>query len=111
MQSNVFPYPFNGRRRLQRLESQTISDRERSKWFNELCKTCSRHRVIPKSVVVQDCLNDTSEIEYTGGSGNVSKTTYGGHKLAVKVARVHISNLEVVLAVSPPSPISLCSSL
>jgi hypothetical protein len=31
------------------------SDRERLKLLNKLCKTCSRHRVIPKSMHIPDC--------------------------------------------------------
>lgn len=87
-------------RTTQRLESYTMSDRERLKLINELCKTCSRHRVIPTSMHVPDCSRDAAEVEYTGGFANVSQSTYEGHRVAVKVVHVYSNNLKLVLSVS-----------
>jgi hypothetical protein len=52
--------------RLQHLEDHTMPDRERLKLFNKLCKTCSRHRVIPKSMHIPDCSEGSVEVEYGG---------------------------------------------
>ena len=84
-----------------------MSDRERLKLFNRLCKTCSRHRVIPKSMHIPDCLKDSVEVE-CGGYANVSQGTYKGRQVAIKVVRVYITDLDVVLSVSlPPMPLHL----
>ena len=82
-----------------------MSDRERLKLFNELCKMCSRHRVVPKSMHIPDCSKDAVEVE-CGGFANVSQGTYEGRQVAVKVVRVYItSDLDVILSVSlPPTP-------
>jgi hypothetical protein len=77
-----------------------MSDRERLKLFNKLCKTCSRHRVIPKSMHISDCSNGSVEVE-RGGFADVSQSTYQGRRVAVKVVRVYItSDLDVILSVS-----------
>ena len=82
-----------------------MSDRERLKLFNRLCKTCSRHRVIPKSMHIPDCSKDSVEVE-CGGHANVSRATYGGRRVAIKVVRVYTtSDLDVILSVSVP-PVS-----
>jgi hypothetical protein len=44
-----------GSHELQRLGDNTLSAQERLKLLNKLCKTCSRHRVIPKSMHIPDC--------------------------------------------------------
>ena len=88
-----------------------MSDRERLKLFNELCKTCSRHRVIPRSMHLPDCSNEAAQVDYAGGFANVSKSTYEGHQVAVKVVRVYATNLKKVLSVSVLPPTSLHSSV
>lgn len=77
-----------------------MSDREWLKLFNELCKTCSRHRVIPKSMHIPDCSRDATQVEYVGGFSNVSKSTFEGHLVAVKVLHVFTNNINSVLSVS-----------
>jgi len=85
---------------MQRLGNHTLSDRERQKLFNELCKTCSRHRVIPKSMHIPDCSRDALEVE-CGGSANVLRSTYEGRRVAVKVLRMYItSDLDAIFSVS-----------
>ena len=69
--------------------------------FNELCKTCSRHHVIPKSMHIQDCSEESVVAEH-GGSANISRGTYKGRRVAVKVVRVHTSDLNIVFGVSIP---------
>jgi hypothetical protein len=77
-----------------------MSDRERVKLLNNLCKMCSRHRVIPKSMHIPDCSKGSVEVEH-GGFSAVSQGTYKGHRVAIKVVRVCLtSDLDVVLSVS-----------
>ena len=86
-----------------------MSDRERLKLFNELCKTCSRHQVIPKSMDIPDCSEGSVEVE-SGGFANVSQSTYKGRRVAIKVVRMYItSDLDIVLSVSLPPALSLVS--
>jgi hypothetical protein len=77
-----------------------MPDRERRKLLNELCKICSQHCVIPTSMHIPDCSNDATEFEYAGGFSNVSKSTYRGYQVAIKVAKVNITNLKDVRSVS-----------
>jgi len=82
---------------------------ERLKLFNKLCKTCSRHRVVPTSMHVPDCSEGSVEVA-RGGFANVSKGTYEGRRVAIKVARVYCArDWDAVLRVSP-SLIPLCLS-
>ena len=77
-----------------------MPDREQLKLFNKLCKMCSRHRLIPKSMHIPDCSEGSVEVE-CGGFANVSRSTYGGRRVAVKVVRVYTtSDLDVILSVS-----------
>jgi len=78
-----------------------MPDHERLKLFNELCKSCSRHRVVPKSMHIPDCSEGSVEIE-CGGFANVLWSTYKEHQVAVKVVRMYItSDLDAILSVSP----------
>ena len=77
-----------------------MSDRERQKLFNKLCKTCSRYRVIPKQMRIPDCSEGSVEVE-CGGFANVSRSTYKGRRVAVKVVRAYVtSDLDAILSVS-----------
>jgi len=77
-----------------------MSDRERLKLLNELCKTCSRHRVIPKSMHIPDCSEDSVEVE-CGGFADVSQGTHEGRRVAIKVVRTYItSDLDLIRSVS-----------
>jgi hypothetical protein len=77
-----------------------MSDPERLKLLNKLCKTCSRHRVIPKSMRIPDCSKGAVEVEH-GGFADVSQGTYQGRRVAIKVVRVSItSDLDIILSVS-----------
>jgi len=82
-----------------------MSDRERLKLLNRLCKTCSKHRVIPTSMHIPDCLEDSTEVE-SGGFADVSQGTYKGHQIAIKVVRAYItSDLDLIRSVSAlPTP-------
>ena len=75
-------------------------DPGRVKLFNKLCKTCSRYRVIPKSMYIPDCFEGSVEVE-CGGFANVSQSIYEGRRVAVKAVRVYVtSDLNVILSVS-----------
>jgi len=68
--------------------------------LNELCKTCSQHRVVPKSINIPDCSEGSVEVE-CGGFANVSQSTYQGRRVAVKAVRMYItSDLDAILSVS-----------
>ena len=50
---------------------------------------------------IPDCSKDSVEVE-CGGYANVSQGTYEGRQVAIKVVRVYIiSDLDVILSVSP----------
>ena len=77
-----------------------MSDGERLRLFNKLCKTCSRHYVIPTSMHIPDCSEDSTEVE-SGGFADVSQGTYGRRRVAIKVVRVYVTdNLDVIRSVS-----------
>jgi len=77
-----------------------MSDRERVKLFNKFCKTCSRYRVIPKSMHIPDCSEGSAEVT-SGGHADISQGIYEGRRVAIKVVRVYTtSDLDVVLSVS-----------
>ena len=77
-----------------------MSDQERLKLFNKLCKTCSRYRVIPTSMHIPDCSQGAEEVEY-GGFADVSRGTYGGRRVAIKVVRAYVtSDLDAIRSVS-----------
>jgi len=82
-----------------------MSDRERLRLFNKLCKTCSRHQVIPKSMYIPDCSKNSNEVE-SGGYANISQGTYKGCRVAIKILRVYTtSDLDVIRSVSVlPTP-------
>ena len=80
-------------------------DRERLNLLNKLCKTCSRHRVIPMSMHIPDCSEDSVQVE-SGGFADVSRGTYEGRRVAIKVVRAYItSDLDLIRSVSVlPTP-------
>ena len=83
-----------------------MSDRERLKLLNKLCKTCSRHLVIPTPMHIPDYLGDSVEVE-CGGFADVSQGTYEGRRVAIKVVRAYVtSDLDVIRSVSVlPTPL------
>ena len=77
-----------------------MSDRDRRKLFNELCKACSRHRIIPQSMQIPDCSEDSVEVE-CGGFANVSRGIYEGRQVAIKVVRMYLtSDMDSIRSVS-----------
>ena len=83
-----------------------MSDLERLKLLNKLCKTCSRHRVIPTSMNIPDCSEGSVEVE-CGGFADVSQGTYEGRRVTIKVVRTYItSDLDLIRSVSvSPTPL------
>ena len=77
-----------------------MSARERRKLFNELCKKCSKHQFIPKSMHIPDCPRDDTQAAYTGGFSNVYRSRYEEYQVAVKVVKVVSSNLNAIYSVS-----------
>ena len=81
-----------------------MPDRERLELFNKLCKTCSRHRVIPASMQIPDCSEDSVQVE-SGGFADVSRSTYNGRPVAIKVVRAYVTdNLDDIRSVSDLPP-------
>ena len=80
-------------------------DRERLKLLNKLCKTCSRHCVIPKSMYIPDCSEDSVQVE-SGGFADVSQGMHEGRRVAIKVVRAYVtSDLDLIRSVSVlPAP-------
>jgi len=77
-----------------------MPDRDRLKLFNKLCKKCSRHRIIPHSMLIPECSEDSEEVE-CGGFANVSRGTYEGRQVAIKVVRMYLtSDLDTIRSVS-----------
>ena len=77
-----------------------MSDRERLKLLNGLCKICSQHRVIPTSMHVPDCSENSVQVE-SGGFADVSQGMYEGRQVAIKVVRAYItSDLDLIRSVS-----------
>jgi len=83
-----------------------MSDRERLKLFNKFRKTCSRHRVVPKSMHIPDCSEGSTEVA-SGEYADVSQGIHEGRQVAIKVVRVSTtSDLDVILGVSLLSMLS-----
>ena len=88
-----------------------MSDRERLRLFNELCKTCSRHHVIPGSMRLPDCSEGSVEVE-DGGYADVSLGTYEGRQVAIKAVRTYVtSDFDVIRSVSVFLPTPLYPSV
>ena len=77
-----------------------MTDRDRLKLFNELCKMCSRLRIIPKSMHVPGLSTDDTQVQYGGGFSITSEGTYEGYRVAIKVLHVYSNNLNTVINVS-----------
>ena len=89
-QSNVF---------IQILERDEVSNQERTKFLNILCKMCSRQRSLPKSMFIPCCHGRTTE-ERHGGHATVFKGECRGRQIAIKVLRLRpTDSLEVRLGV------------
>ena len=87
-------------RTLQMLDHM-VCDEDRHKLLNILCKTCSRQRIIPKSMHVDERLNGELIEECNGGHATVFRTEHNGRAVAVKTARIYLtSDFDKCLSVS-----------
>lgn len=58
--------------------------------------------MIPKSMHIPDCSKDSVEVE-SGGFADVSRGTYDGRQIAIKVVRAYVTDdLDVIGSVSVP---------
>lgn len=85
---------------LKRLENESMSNRERVKLINKLCKTCSRSRVIPKSMHIPDYSKSAAQQLYKGGFSDIFQSMYEGHQVAVKIVRTYSGSLDTTISVS-----------
>jgi len=77
-----------------------MSDQERLKLLNSLCKMCSQHCVIPTSMHIPDCSEDSVHVE-SGGFADVLQGMHEGRRVAIKVVRAYItSDLDLIRSVS-----------
>jgi len=87
-----------------------MSDRKRLKLLNRLCKTCSQHHVIPTSMHIPDCSEDSVGVE-CGGFADVSQGMYEGRRVAIKVVRAYVtSDLDLIRSVSVSSMYAIIST-
>ena len=70
------------------------------KLLNELCKTCGKYLVLPKSVRVPGRSKDVTESGYAEEPYGASQGTHERQRVAVKVIPVFSSNLDATLSVS-----------
>ena len=58
--------------------------------------------MIPKSMHIPDCSKDSVEVE-SGGFADVSRGTYDGRQIAIKVVRAYVTDdLDIIRSVSVP---------
>ena len=69
-----------------------ICDRDRHDLLNILCKMCSRQRMIPKSMRMDNCVNGELIEECNGGYATVFRGEHKGRPVAVKIVRVYLTN-------------------
>ena len=82
-----------------------VCGQDRYQLLNILCKTCSRQRMIPRSMHMADCLNGELIEEYDGGQANIFRGKHKGRSVAIKIMRLYLtSNLEECLSVKAPPP-------
>ena len=64
----------------------------RRKCLIMLCKICSHHALIPRSMKIPLCYNRTEAPRYRGGFAEVWKGEYEGVEVAVKVLKVFVTS-------------------
>ena len=81
----------------------TACDEDRHKLLNILCKMCSRKRMIPKSMHVDERLNGELIEKYYEGQAIISRTEHNGRPVAVKTVRIYLTgDFDKCLSVSRP---------
>ncbi|KAF9644941.1 kinase-like protein [Thelephora ganbajun] len=64
----------------------------RRKCLSALCKICDRQALLPRSVQISLCFNQTDMPLYEGGFANVWKGQHQGHEVAVRVLKVYLTS-------------------
>ena len=65
-----------------------MTPRLRKKILAALCKICSHHVLIPRSIQIPLCYNRAEDPRYQGGFAEVWKGEHKGIEVAVKVLKV-----------------------
>lgn len=78
-----------GNTRIQELE-KGVPDDERPAKLNKLCKLCSKHKLIPDSMKLQDQRNNSGELTEYKGPYSVYQSEFKGRKVAIKVMRIYV---------------------
>lgn len=69
-------------------------DRERHELLNDLCKMCSRQRMLPKSMHLTGGLTGELVEEDSGGYAVISRAQHKNLPVAVKTVRITSSNFD-----------------
>ena len=78
-----------------------VCNEDRHKLLNILCKTCSRHRMIPTSIHMDKRLSRELIEEDSRGQANIFRTEHNGRQAAVKTVRIYLtSDFEKCFSVS-----------
>ena len=67
-----------------------VCDRDRGKLLNALCRMCSLQRTIPKSLHMENCLNEEST-EDDEGCPNMFRGKHKGRAVGVKIVRLYLT--------------------
>ena len=98
----ILGYPLQANVQVQILERNKLSDRERTRFLNMLCKMCSHQRSVPKSMRIPDCSYEQIVDECRGGYADIFRGEDRGRSVAIKVIRLYLSDdLEMRLSVRP----------
>ena len=68
-----------------------VCDRDRRKLLNALCKMCSLQRTIPKSMHMDNCLNEESTEDDDEDRANVFRGKHKGRPVGVKIVRLYLT--------------------
>jgi hypothetical protein len=73
----------------------------RKKCLKSLYRTCGRNALLPRTLKIPICYDQTSDALYRGGFADVWKGRHGGRDVAVKVIRTYSnSDLQKIIGVS-----------
>lgn len=85
---------------IQILGKNIVSDQERPEFLNILCKMCDRQRITPTSMDIKGCRREEPNPAKTGGNADVFRGIHRGRRVAIKVVRVYLSDLDLHRRVS-----------
>ena len=82
-----------------------VIGRDRHELLNILCKICSRQRMIPRTMLMVDCLNENLIEEYDGGQADIFRGKHKGRPVAIRIMRLYLtSDLDKCLSVRAQPP-------